>query len=230
MTTVSETSTDASFDCGYGNVVVVTCDGLSFTPGKTSILLGYNGSGKSTFLKTLCRVIPPVRGEVLVKSACLLPEELDFCGDLKPRAMMAAVCSSYPYSELVLESLEISRNKMFKQLSKGNRQKFRIALTEALGFCLERSIMCLDEPLSGLDLRMRETIIGAWEGRGELGEVWGRYRGHRIISQHSGKTVEDAVQTLVAWSGRIDSKPAISSCEDWPAALGYTRGGHDSSV
>lgn len=216
-------SLNAGFDCGYGGKSVISVGALALPPGESSILLGYNGSGKSTFLKTLCGVLPPVAGVVPAISGCLLPEEVDFCGELKPATILRAFCPLYSHSDLVLDALEIPRRKIFKQLSKGNRQKFRLALTEAMGLCLGRNTMCLDEPLSGLDLRMRETVIGAWEGVGVLGRAWGDYRGHRIISQHSGKTVSHACQTLVAWNGRLEVMGGVDDCENWPRELGYEK-------
>jgi energy-coupling factor transporter ATP-binding protein EcfA2 len=207
--------------CGYGGNAVIITEPLRLAPKATSILLGFNGSGKSTFLKTLCGLIPPVSGGIPPFGSGLLPEDVDFAGDIRPMNILRALCPSYPYAETVVEQLEIPQQRMYKQLSKGNRQKFRIALTEALAVVLQREVLCLDEPLSGLDLRIRGVIIKAWEGEGALGEAWSHYRGHRIISQHSGGTVSNATQTLVAWEGKLQVREAVQTCEDWPQALGY---------
>jgi len=110
---------------------------------------------------------------------------------------------------------------MYKQLSKGNRQKFRIAVTEALAVDCGRNVLCLDEPLSGLDLKMRSIILSGWEGKGALGRIWGAFPGHRVISQHSGETVSNACQTLVVWDGVMRVREPINSCEGWPRRLGY---------
>lgn len=201
--------------------MVISSGVLTFQPLGTSILLGYNGSGKSTFLKTLCRLIPPVHGTIPIFGSGLLPEDMDFAGDIKPLSIFGAVCPGYPHSETVLDCLEIPRGKLFRQLSKGNKQKLRIAVTEALALTLNRDILCLDEPLSGLDLRVRDIIVRAWEGGGTLGAAWGDFRGHRIISQHSGGTVSNAVQTLVAWDGKLHVNGGVRTCENWPRELGY---------
>ncbi len=214
----------SDLSCGYGGRPVVYVEHITLPKSSSSILVGYNGSGKSTFLKTLCGIIPPVGGRLGAVSAtsCLLPEDLEFSGDLSAYAIIKALCPEDSTGEAALAALEVPRGRMYKQLSKGNRQKFRIVLTEALALSWGRDILCLDEPLSGLDLRIRRRIIEAWEGGGELGQIWGRYTGHRVISQHSGGTIANALQTLVVWDGKLYVREPLSSCEDWPLALGYS--------
>lgn len=212
------------FACGYGKRVVVTVGDLDLPAGHCSLLLGYNGSGKSTFLKTICGLLPPVFGALPRLAGCLLPEDLDFAGELTPASIMRALCPSFRNATAVLDALSVPRDKMFRQLSKGNRQKFRVALTEALAVDRDRNILCLDEPLSGMDLPTRSIILGAWSGDGVLGEFWGGFRGHRIISQHSGEAVKNPYQTLVVWEGRLFSREGVPTCEDWPRALGYVPG------
>ncbi len=212
-------------ECGYGHHIVISTPALFFSPKQSSILLGYNGSGKSTFLKTLCGLIPPVSGSMSSFGTGLLPEDLDFPGDLKSGTIFRSICPAYKHTSEVLDALEIPRQKLFRQLSKGNKQKLRIALTEALALVRDRKLLCLDEPLSGLDLRIREVIIKAWEGAGGLGGIWGQYGGHRIISQHSGGTVSNAAQTLVTWGGALHTVAPVDSCENWPEVLGFKEQG-----
>jgi ABC-type multidrug transport system ATPase subunit len=205
--------------CGYGKLRVLSVDLLFLRKGENSLLLGHNGSGKSTFLKTLSGVIRPVSGEIPKEiTTILLPEEVDFPSGLSAGSIYATLCPKEDRRRDVLDLLEIPSKKFFFQLSKGNRQKFRVAVAESLGRSLDKSVLCLDEPLSGLDVIARRKIIEAWNGCGGLGEIWGGYHGHRLISQHSG-VAPSATQTLVVQGGRLTSYPPLSTCDNWPEAV-----------
>jgi ABC-type multidrug transport system ATPase subunit len=205
--------------CGYGSVKVVSLKKIGLLGGSNSLLLGHNGSGKSTFLKTLSKVIKPVSGSIPEEiSTVLLPEEVDFPGSLKVKAIYSAVCPHEQQRSEILDLLQIPSNKFFSQLSKGNRQKFRVAVVESLGRALCKSVLCLDEPLSGLDVEARRKILEAWRGEGALGAIWGGYKGHRLISQHSGVTPL-VIQTLVVRNGELRSFPPLETCDNWPEAV-----------
>lgn len=203
--------------CGYGKTVVVVVRDILLPAGKISLLVGHNGSGKTTFLKTLCRVIPVLTGKIpLDIHTCLLPEELGFPGNLMPLDIFKTLCPLESNADTILRELSITKNKRFDQLSKGNRQKLRIAVSESLARHLNKTILCLDEPLSGLDVSARETITSAWGGEGVLGKIWSEFGGHRIISQHSGRAPK-AFQTIVVAKGQTSVHPPIASCDNWPA-------------
>lgn len=205
--------------CGYGKNVVVRVHDVLLPSGQTSLLVGHNGSGKTTFLKTLCGVISPIEGHLPPGTqTCLLPEEVGFPGSLPSGEIFRSLCPNESQSDKILDELEIPLKKRFDQLSKGNRQKLRIAITESLGCSLSKTILCLDEPLSGLDVSARRKIIQAWNGEGELGLIWGRFGGHRIISQHSGRAPR-AFQVIVVADGRTRVFPPIETCDDWPKLI-----------
>jgi ABC-type multidrug transport system ATPase subunit len=205
--------------CGYGKLKVVSLKKIELLGGQNSLILGHNGSGKSTFLKTISRVIKPVSGSIPSElSTVLLPEEVDFPGNLKTKTIYAALCPREDQRSKILELLQIPQEKFFSQLSKGNRQKFRVAIVESLGRDFGKGVICLDEPLSGLDVEARRKILQAWKGEGELGLIWGNYSGHRLISQHSGITPL-TVQTLVVRDGELRSYPPLGTCDNWPEAV-----------
>jgi ABC-type multidrug transport system ATPase subunit len=203
-------------DCGYGTSVVLHVGEVYFREKSTSLLVGHNGSGKTTFLKTICHVIPPLKGAVSRElSTCLLPEEIDFPGNLRSLTIFKSICPFEKFAGEILEELEVPLLKRFDQLSKGNRQKLRIAISESLGAGLSKTLLCLDEPLSGLDVVAREKIIKAWGGEGELGRYWKSFEGHRIISQHSGKAPLTA-QTIAIHGGACLIFSPIENCDSWP--------------
>lgn len=51
---------------GYDNHVIIRDLTLRIPAGKVTALIGANGCGKSTLLKTICRIQPPLKGQVLL--------------------------------------------------------------------------------------------------------------------------------------------------------------------
>lgn len=62
-----------NLDVGYNRTVVLRSLNLSIRQGEISVILGKSGSGKSTILKTLIGLIPPLGGSVY-----FWDQELDF--------------------------------------------------------------------------------------------------------------------------------------------------------
>lgn len=208
-----------NLSCGYGKDIIVHIQSILLPKGHISLLVGHNGSGKTTFLKTLCRVIPVINGTIPDHiRTCLLPEEVDFAGNLGAEDIFKTLCPKEGQFSEILGALEIPGKKRFSHLSKGNRQKLRIAIAESLAGRLRKTILCLDEPLSGLDVSARVKIIQAWNGEGELGRIWAEFKGHRIISQHAGRAPQ-AFQTIAVANGRTFIFPPIETCDNWPEFL-----------
>lgn len=51
---------------GYDNHVIIRDLTLRIPAGKVTALIGANDCGKSTLLKTICRIQPPLKGQVLL--------------------------------------------------------------------------------------------------------------------------------------------------------------------
>jgi iron complex transport system ATP-binding protein len=157
---------------------------LSLFPGETTCLLGLNGAGNSTLLRTLCGFQPPLRGEIRLMSKPLAAYSQT------QRALLVGVTLTgktnaggisvyelvalgrHPHTgffgrlskrdrEVVENSLEATgiahkANSYVSELSDGEQQKAMIAKTLAQ----ECRIILLDEPTAFLDLTARtDTMI-----------------------------------------------------------------------
>lgn len=181
---------------GYGHKTLAGDMDLELHRGDMVALLGVNGRGKSTLLRTLAGSLPPLAGQV-----CIMGEKLP---DIPPRELarrMSIVCTDRTQAELTVRELVgigrqpytgffggLSRrdnevidqcvakvgiqeleNRKITTLSDGERQKAMIARALAQ----ETPLILLDEPTSFLDAASRlETmrLLGqlAKQGKGIL--------------------------------------------------------------
>lgn len=156
---------------------------LSLHAGELICLIGPNGVGKSTFLKTLGRIQPELSGEIIIgdspiskisqqefsrKLALVLTEQLDI-----PHMSAQDVISlgRYPYTgfwgnlqgkdlNIVLETaqkvgIEHLLHRSYIELSDGEKQKVLIA--KAL--VQQTPLMLLDEPTAFLDFPTKSSLL-----------------------------------------------------------------------
>ncbi|WP_308216594.1 ABC transporter ATP-binding protein [Pseudalkalibacillus decolorationis] len=147
-------------------------DDITFTipKGKVVGLIGSNGSGKSTILKLMSGLVRPTKGKVVING--IVPDRLinrqvaylseaDVLYDFyKVKEMVDFFSGIYAdfdseKAEEMLEFMKLDHNKPIKHLSKGQRGRLKLVLA------LSRQVplILLDEPLSGLDPMVRESII-----------------------------------------------------------------------
>jgi ABC-type multidrug transport system ATPase subunit len=130
-----------------------------------------------------------------------LPENLDWPGNLNYQQLRRALAPDVVTAEQWSFLLGLDPKKKYRLLSKGNRQKVRLLLTEAIAQQHKSEIICLDEPLSGLDYRTREVVWKGW--RGDLD--WSR--AHRIVSMHPTDIPYNPDQVIAAARGGITVLP-----------------------
>lgn len=174
------------FECkdvtlGYENKVVAKNLNFKIDQGDYLCVVGENGTGKSTLIKTLLGLIKPLNGEVIAnvqgknhKGVGYLPQQTQAQKDF-PASVLEVVLSGVlnndhrcPFynkkdkaeAEKNMEKLNILdlKKRCYRELSGGQQQ--RVLLARAL--CATDSVLILDEPVTGLDpaasMEFYETI------------------------------------------------------------------------
>ena len=161
---------------GFGANILV--EHLSFTIEKGSYLciVGENGAGKSTLLRALLGLLKPLSGSITLgdglrrREIGYLPQQTfvqrDFPASVREVVLSGCQgrCGLRPFynreekqiAEKAMEQMEITglAETCYRDLSGGQQQ--RVLLARAL--CASDKLLVLDEPVSGLDPKMTETM------------------------------------------------------------------------
>ena len=161
---------------GFGANILV--EHLSFTIEKGSYLciVGENGAGKSTLLRALLGLLKPLSGSITLgeglrrREIGYLPQQTfvqrDFPASVREVVLSGCQgrCGLRPFynreekqiAEKAMEQMEITglAETCYRDLSGGQQQ--RVLLARAL--CASDKLLVLDEPVSGLDPKMAETM------------------------------------------------------------------------
>jgi ABC-type multidrug transport system ATPase subunit len=171
---------------------------LQFDRGEITLLLGSNGQGKTTLLRTLSGVLPPLAGRIAKTRALYLSDEVDFPGSLTPLEIVSCFDPAGAYRDMareLTENLEL-QNKRYGILSKGNRQKARIVFAEVLAHVRNVEFLALDEPFAGLDFQARDYLIERWV------TVRSAKR-HLVVSMHPSEIASLPSQIVLVANGEI---------------------------
>jgi len=205
-------------DVRYANLVALNIPDLTIS-GQVIALLGHNGAGKSTFIKTILGLLDPRKGSVTLSRAngeAIQPErDMAFCpengsifADITVERYLECWCriahnNAQHYRQggaRYVERLSLAElfGKKGRELSKGQRRRVQTAL----GFMSNPSIFLFDEPFDGLDVQRTNDLM----------EIVEEEREHRafLISSHRMDVMErlaDGVIVLqngeVACSGSV---------------------------
>lgn len=155
-------------------------DGLSLSlkAGHIYGLLGKNGTGKSTLLRSIAGLLFPEKGNVTVKSfvpgkrqpaflqdVFMVPEEF-FLPDVRIDKFVKLNAPFYPnfsneQFRKYLEEFDIPQENTLQNMSYGQKKKVLISF----GLASNTSLLLMDEPTNGLDImsksKFRKVIAGA---------------------------------------------------------------------
>ena len=167
----------------YGNLDIVKDLNLDIPKGKITTIIGSNGCGKSTILKTIARIIQPKSGEIyindknikeqspkeLAKTMAVLPQSPQAPSGLTVEELIAY--GRFPHQKgfgklkkedndivtwaLKSTGIEEFRDRPMEALSGGQRQRAWIAMALAQ----QTDILILDEPTTYLDLAHQLEVL-----------------------------------------------------------------------
>lgn len=180
-------------DCGYSeNDIILKKVNLMLIAGDRIGLLGRNGQGKSTLIKTLCSVLKPVHGTVTlgkgIKIGYFAQHELDqLSGQMSALDHLRAIDHNAKEKDLrtFLGSFSFSGDKATQKVEDmSGGEQARLAL--AIVAYQNPNLLLLDEPTNHLDLDMREALSLALS----------TYKGALILVSHDRHLLEAIADKL----------------------------------
>ena len=146
----------------------VHCLGPAPKRASISLIQGRNGTGKTTFLRTVAGLLPTRGGTITwhgraldevreSRKVCYLGDRLEFPLSLPVRSIVEALTGRGKANDRLFDRLELPRQTPWGRLSSGQRQKVRLILV--LREIERRELIILDEPFHGIDLESRSAIL-----------------------------------------------------------------------
>lgn len=167
-------------EVSFDETPVLSDFNLTMKEGFIYSVVGPSGCGKSTLLKTICGILHPQKGEILVRGKKAdarehtfgyIPQHYGLLDWLRIKDNLSLGYkirrTNSPYKERIVEQLEIGNllNRYPGELSGGQQQ--RVALARA--WMLQPDLLLMDEPFSSLDnftaKKSYDLFIKLWKER-----------------------------------------------------------------
>ncbi|MFQ5414132.1 MAG: ABC transporter ATP-binding protein [Phycisphaerae bacterium] len=229
----------------FGSLVVLDGISLELHAGKTTVIIGESGAGKSVILKHIVRLLKPDRGEVHFKDRRIDTMSERELARIRPKfgflfqlgalfdSLTVAENVAFPIREhtrrnrreieeivhkkLAMVGLDGLQSKRPAQLSGG--QKKRVALARAIA--LDPEVILYDEPTTGLDPPRSDTINELiLKLERELGVT------SVVVTHHMASASKIADRILMLYHGRFifDGTPEQILHADDPRVLQFVEG------
>ncbi|MGH7782718.1 MAG: metal ABC transporter ATP-binding protein [Candidatus Binatia bacterium] len=165
----------------YGQTPALQNVSLKIWPRQFMAIVGPNGGGKTTLLRTILGMIPPQEGKILLRGAELKRSSMDRIGYVP---QLEAIDWNFPITvEEVISMGFFANRRWFHGIGQQERQKIRDLMerlnlaglgkrhirelsggqqqTVFIGRALlgDPEMILLDEPAAGLDIRSRDDVI-----------------------------------------------------------------------
>ncbi len=167
---------------GFGNFILIKNLNQRIYKGEKILLLGSNGTGKTTFLKTLLRIEKPIFGKIsyLFRSISYVPQNTN-----RKNEFLITVEQFLSYFqnkknpeqiEYIIKKLNLYEKKtiLLRECSGGEFQRLNIARA----LLNQPEVLILDEPLNAVDIENRKHFIEL------LRELYNEYEFTIIMTSH----------------------------------------------
>lgn len=216
----------------YGKVTAVNDISFSIEKGKICGILGPNGSGKTTTIKSICNLIIPDRGVIKLfgkdnkKStqhiSALFEGTRNLYWRLTPKENLRYFAGIRGIGGKKVEktidelldrfNLEDKKNVIVNNLSRGMQQKVAIAMT----LICDTDIVLLDEPTLGLDVQSFMDI------KDILKDIAFDMKKTVLLSTHDMNLVQDVCSDVVVLNkGKIVAKNSVAKLLDMFKSMTY---------
>ncbi|NLL73657.1 MAG: ABC transporter ATP-binding protein [Clostridiales bacterium] len=179
---------------GYNKVEIIKNINITFEEGSITSIIGKNGCGKTTLLRTASNLLKPYRGDIIIDGKDIteyhnkeLAKKVSFLPQLRAVPNITVynlvMHGRYPYLgfsrtpqkkdkeivEQAIENMKVKQhiNKNIQQLSGGQRQKVYIAMVLAQN----SDVIFLDEPTTYLDVNHQLEILEIVKKLKEMGKT-----------------------------------------------------------